>query len=91
LGAGFSVGKEGKRRRRWLEEGGDPDKRACGVSDGERERKARLLACGPGGLLGSAQAKSGGGESGRAREGRPERRAAVGLEERCSAVGPKLK
>jgi hypothetical protein len=31
------------------------------------ERKARTLACGPGGLLGSAQAESGEGESGRAR------------------------
>jgi hypothetical protein len=61
------------------------------MSATEREKGRRALACGPGGLLGSAQAESGGGESGRAREGRSERRAVVGLEERCSAAGPKLK
>jgi dienelactone hydrolase len=41
LGRRFGHGKKGKRRQRWLEEGGDPDKQACDVSDGMERRRAR--------------------------------------------------
>jgi hypothetical protein len=86
LDAGFVIGKEGMRR--WL----DLRRKAtlsCGSAVSVAERKARALACGPGGLLGLAQAESGGGESGRARAGgsaqsgkqRERRRAVPGREQ----------